>query len=63
MSGAYPAELGRLPEGDNTIGGVFTELNRKKLWILVPTLLALVGAVIFVNVVKPKYTGEARILL
>lgn len=63
MSGVYPAEYGRMPEGDNTVGGVFSELNRKKWWIIIPTLLALVGAVIFVNVVKPKYTGEARVLL
>lgn len=63
MRGAYPAEYGQMPEGDTSIGGVFSELNRKKLWILAPTLVALVGAVLFVNIVKPKYTGEARVIL
>ena len=63
MRGAQQAEYGRMPEGDTSLASVFSELNRKKLWIILPTLLALVGAIVFVNVVSPKYTGEARILL
>lgn len=38
-------------------------LMKKRWWVIGPTLLALVGATIFVNVVKPRYTSEARLLL
>ena len=63
MRGVYPAEYGQMPEGDTSIGSIFSELNRKKLWIFLPTLLAFLGAAVFVNVVKPKYTGESKVLL
>lgn len=63
MRNAHATEVGHLPEGDASLGSVFSELNRKKWWIFLPTLLAFVGAVIFVNVVKPKYTGQAQVLL
>jgi uncharacterized protein involved in exopolysaccharide biosynthesis/Mrp family chromosome partitioning ATPase len=52
-----------MPEGDRSLGTIFSELNRKKWWILLPTLLALAGAIVFVNVATPKFTGEAKILL
>jgi uncharacterized protein involved in exopolysaccharide biosynthesis len=32
-------------------------------WIAVPTLIALVGSFLFVNLVSPRYTGEAKVLL
>lgn len=35
----------------------------RRNWILIPTLLAFVASVIFVNVVRPRYTAEARIVL
>ena len=35
----------------------------RRRWIIIPTLLALVGSAIFVNVVRPHYTAEARIVL
>lgn len=37
-------------------------VERRK-WILVPTLLAFVASAIFVNIVRPRYTAEARIVL
>ena len=48
MRGVYPAEYGQMPEGDTSIGSIFSELNRKKLWIFLPTLLAFLGAAVFV---------------
>ncbi|MBD8909570.1 GumC family protein [Methylorubrum zatmanii] len=42
------------------IGGV---LRRSWAWIAVPTLLAALGAGVFVQVVTPRYTGEAKVLL
>ncbi|EHP91573.1 GumC family protein [Methylorubrum extorquens] len=42
------------------IGGV---LRRSWAWIAVPTLVAAIGAGVFVQVVTPRYTGEAKVLL
>ncbi len=38
-------------------------LMKKRWWVIGPTLVALVGALVFVNVVKPRYTSDARLLL
>src|ERR1041384_5055331 len=38
-------------------------LMRKRYWIIVPTLLALVGSLAAVNMVKPRFKSEARILI
>lgn len=38
-------------------------LVSKKWWVLGPTLAAFVAAFLFVNVVKPRYTSDARLLL
>lgn len=38
-------------------------LSRRRWWVIGPTLAAVVGAAVFVNVVKPRYTSEARLLL
>lgn len=45
------------------LSGVGRALSRKRWWVIGPTLLAFLGAAIFVNVVKPRYTAEARLLL
>jgi len=42
---------------------LFGALWRHKLWILVPTVIALAGAVVFVNLATPRYTAEARIVI
>lgn len=52
-----------MPNGDADFRGVLATLLAKKWLILGLTLLAMLGAMVFVNVVKPKYTGEARIIL
>jgi polysaccharide biosynthesis transport protein len=38
-------------------------LYARRWWVIVPTLAALVGSFVFVNVVKPRYTAESRLLL
>lgn len=45
------------------VSQVFGVLRRSWAWIAVPTLLAAVGAGVFVEVVPPRYTGEAKVLL
>ena len=63
MRSANPAEYGQMPSGDANMGGVLSALGRSKFWIAGATLLAFAAAAVFVNVVKPKYTGEAKVLL
>ena len=38
-------------------------MRRRWRWIAIPTLLALLGSLAFVNLVSPRYTGEAKLLL
>lgn len=45
------------------LGQVGWALRRRWRWIAVPALLAFVASLIFVSVVTPRYTGEARIIL
>ena len=63
MRGVSAAHQGTMPEGDTDFRGVLATLLAKKWLILFLTLLAGAGAVAFVNVVKPKFTGEARVIL
>lgn len=46
-----------------TLSQVFPVLRRAWAWILIPTLLVAIGAGVFVQVVAPRYTAEAKILL
>src|SRR5207302_7683358 len=38
-------------------------LMRKRSWIIVPTVLALVASLAAVNMITPRYKSEARILI
>ncbi|WP_457797012.1 GumC family protein [Methylocystis sp. S23] len=38
-------------------------LMKKRWWVIGPTLVALAGALVFVNLVKPRYTSDAKLLL
>ena len=49
--------------GDINLSDIARALSRKRWWVIIPTLTALIGAFVFVNVVKPRYTAEARVLL
>jgi succinoglycan biosynthesis transport protein ExoP len=49
--------------GEINLSDIMGALSRKRWWVIVPTLAAFVCAFVFVNVVKPRYTAEARVLL
>ena len=49
--------------GDLDLRAIGQALNRKRSWIIVPTLLALVLSIAAVNLVPPRYKSEARILI
>jgi uncharacterized protein involved in exopolysaccharide biosynthesis len=42
---------------------IWRALKAHRRWIILPTLLAFVGSLLFVNIVSPRYTGEAKVLL
>ena len=48
---------------DIDLSGIWGVLLARKKWVIGPVLGALVLSAIFVNVVKPRYTAEARVLL
>jgi succinoglycan biosynthesis transport protein ExoP len=49
--------------GDLDLRAIGQALNRKRSWIVVPTLLALVLSLAVVNLIPPRYKSEARILI
>src|SRR4051794_35438728 len=49
--------------GDIDMRAIGQALNRKRAWIIGPTLLALVISLAAVNLVTPRYKSEARILI
>src|SRR6478735_9047353 len=52
-----------VPTGDIDVHALGAALSRKRKWIIVPTMLALVLSVAAVNFVTPRYKSEARILI
>ena len=69
MSQSFAATSARTPvypdpRGDSAnLTQIGQALKQRWRWILIPTLLAFVGSVLFVNIVRPVYTGEAKVLL
>lgn len=49
--------------GDIDLHALGAVLTRKRGWIIVPTVLALVASIAAVNLVTPRYKSEARILI
>lgn len=49
--------------GDIDLHALGAALARKRSWIIVPTVLALVASIAAVNLVTPRYKSEARILI
>src|ERR1700712_5973008 len=49
--------------GDLDLRAIGLALNRKRSWIVVPTLLALLLSLAAVNLIPPRYKSEARILI
>ncbi len=45
------------------LGALWAAIKRRRLWIIGPTLAALGVSFFAVNLVTPRYTGEARLLL
>ncbi|KFC75020.1 Succinoglycan transport protein [Bosea sp. LC85] len=45
------------------LSALWAAIKRRKLWVLGPTVLALGLSFVAVNLVTPRYTGEARLLL
>ncbi|HEX2215789.1 MAG TPA: exopolysaccharide transport family protein [Xanthobacteraceae bacterium] len=56
-------ELDASLDGELDLGAVGRALWRKKLWILIPTLLAAVLSFTAVNMMAPRYKSEARIII
>jgi uncharacterized protein involved in exopolysaccharide biosynthesis/Mrp family chromosome partitioning ATPase len=57
---AKPAQA---ESGDLDLHALGAALARKRGWIIVPTVLALVGSIAVVNLVTPRYKSESRILI
>lgn len=49
--------------GEIDLAQIWRAVSAKRWWVIVPTLSAFVCAFVYVNVVKPRYTAEARLLL
>ena len=54
---------GRGPQGDLDLGLVMRGMRARKWWIIAPTLGTLALTFVAVNIVKPRYTADAKILL
>lgn len=60
---AKPADAPLAETGDLDLRLLGRALARRRGWILIPTVLALVGSVVAVNMVTPRFKSEARILI
>ncbi len=49
--------------GEIDLSHIARSISAKRWWVIGPTLAMLVGSAIVVNVLKPRYTAEARVLL
>jgi polysaccharide biosynthesis transport protein len=53
-----------LPQlGDLDLRALWRALRRRKMWVVIPTLLAAVMSLAAVNLITPRYKSEARILI
>lgn len=55
----YPTSAGR----ELDLGGIGRAVSARKGWIIVSTLLCCIAAIVFVSLVEPHYTGEAKVLV
>jgi uncharacterized protein involved in exopolysaccharide biosynthesis len=53
----------QVESGDIDLHALGAALARKRRWIVVPTVLALVASIAAVNLVTPRYKSESRILI
>ncbi|MBS7698837.1 exopolysaccharide transport family protein [Chelatococcus sp. YT9] len=63
--GAGAADRGAVsrPVDDLDVGQIWRAVVARRLWIIIPTLLACIGAAVAVNLMAPRYTAETRIFL
>jgi polysaccharide biosynthesis transport protein len=54
---------GEMRSPDMALPDIMAAIRRRWRWIVIPTLIALIASFLIVNVLEPKYTGEAKILL
>ncbi|WP_439367128.1 GumC family protein [Bradyrhizobium sp. DASA03005] len=57
------AKPGQVESGDIDLHALGAALARKRGWVIVPTVLALVASLAIVNLVTPRYKSETRILI
>ena len=50
-------------DGMLDLNALWRAVAAHKFWIIIPTLVVLVGSFVLVHMLTPKYTGEARLLL
>lgn len=58
-----PAEEGAAPRGELDLAALGRAIWARRLWIIVPSALALAGSLVAVNLTTPTYRSEARILV
>ncbi|CAN2533191.1 hypothetical+protein [Methylocapsa aurea] len=63
MSFGHAHDAAESPQGEIDLGQIAGALSRRRRIVIGVTLAAFLGALVFVNVVKPRYTAEARVLL
>src|SRR5690242_741331 len=51
------------PASDLDVRTLGRALARKRGWIIVPTVLAVIASIVAVNLITPRYKSEARILI
>lgn len=52
-----------IPTNEIDLAHIGRALSARRWWVIGPTLAGLIGGLIFVNVVTPRYTADARVLL
>ncbi|WP_439399574.1 GumC family protein [Bradyrhizobium sp. PMVTL-01] len=57
------AKQAAVESGDIDLHALGAALTRKRGWIILPTVLALVASIAAVNLVTPRYKSESRILI
>ncbi len=65
MAHAYAPSTDRFTAhaSDASLGDIGRAVRRRWRFVAIPTLIAFAGSLAFVNIVSPRYTGEAKLLL
>jgi succinoglycan biosynthesis transport protein ExoP len=61
----FPAskQAAQPPVSEVNLSDIGSAVRRRWRWVALPTAVAFAGSLLFVNVVSPRYTGEAKLLL